>query len=461
MSHASFKNRATSTLQTVYVDLATLEGNAKRLYAGAECTTPFSRDIEKSSWFSTLWSPLKAENSSPDTPVFKTAKSPDFLMDVFLRGDVPTVRVKADLVKKGYEIAWTPYFAHNWAGHVEQQFNDLKGQSFDPTYLDQHANLFTKGYDKWILYNKMVGNTEEATSFAQKIPGFTVKLPLPFTFTKSPPDALKLCCLKLVDVKFALHLQNELGRLLRVRRPAGKNRDGTVQWEYLGGDNADYVEFEGKHAKVKNIEMWGKYAMVTDEERDFHKSETHSIVMEQSLNYDHVQPQVGSGTINAPFHWNGSVKAIMFGAQNKTAEKLNHYSNYTTDANDRAKGRAPIKTVTLQYDSQFRFQNLPFDMFSEIELLKAFPNGTPDTGIGGLAYSLDPSASAPGGATVFDRLMTTIMVDLEDRNLVEEEERDIKIALPNEYHFVMRGIGECVYLLEGNSIRVPIGSDAE
>jgi len=461
MSHASFKNRATSTLQTVYVDLATLEGNAKRLYAGSECTTPFSRDIEKSSWFSTLWSPLKAENSSPDTPVFKTAKSPDFLLDIFLRGDVPTARVKPEFAKKGYEIAWTPYLAHNWAGHVEQQFNDLKGQSFDPTYLDHHANLFTKGYDKWILYNKMVGNTDEATSFAQKIPGFTVKLPLPFTFAKSAPDALKLCCLKLVDVKFAFHLNNELGRLLRVRRPVAKNRDGSVQYEYLGGDNADYVDFEGKSAKVKNIECWGKYAMVTDEEREFHKSETHSIVLEQSMNYDHVQPQVGTGTVNAPFHWNGAVKAIMFGAANKTAEKLNHYSNYTTDAHDRAKGRDPVKTVTLQYDSQFRFQNFPADMFSEIELLKSFPNGTPDTGIHGLSYSLDPSSSAPGGSTVFDRLMTTIMVDLEDRNLVDEDERDVKLSLPNEYHFVMRGISEQVYLLEGNSIRVPVGGNDE
>jgi Major capsid protein N-terminus len=291
MSHASFKNRATSTLQTCYVDLATLEGNAKRLYAGRECTTPFSRDIEKSSWFTTLWSPLKAENASADTPVWKTAKSPDFLLDVFIRGDVPTVRVKPEFAKKGYEVAWTPYFGHNWAGHVEQQFNDLKGQTFDPTYLDHHANLFTRSYDKWILYNKMVGNTEEATSFSQKLNGFSVKQPLPFTFTKSAPDALKLCCLKLVDVRFAFHLQNELGRLLRLRRPVGKERDGSVKYEYLGGDNADYVDFEGKSAKVRNIEMWGKYAMVTDEERDFHKSETHSIVLEQSLNYDHVQPQ--------------------------------------------------------------------------------------------------------------------------------------------------------------------------
>ena len=461
MSHASFKNRATATLQAVYIDLATLEGNSKRLYAGSECTTPFSRDIEKSSWISTIWSPLKAENTSADAPVWKAAKSPDFLLDVFIRGDVPSVRVKPEFAKKGYEVAWTPYFGHNWAGHVEQQFNDLKGQSFDPTYLDHYANLFTSEYSKWILYNKMVGNTEEATSFAQKLSGFTVKQPLPFTFAKSAPDALKLCCLKLVDVKFAFHLNNELGRLLRVRRPVSKTRDGTVEYEYLGGDNSDYVEFEGKSSKVKNIEMWGKYAMVTDEERDFHKSETHSIVLEQSLNYDHVQPQVGTGTVNAPFHWNGAVKAIMFGAANKTSEKFNHFSNYTTDAHDRAKGRNPVKTVTLQYDSQFRFQNLPADMFTDIELYKGNTNGTPDPGHHLLKYSLDPSSSAPGGATVFDRLMTTIMVDLEDRNIVDEGDRDVKLALPNEYHFVMRGISETVYLVESNSIRVPVGNDSD
>jgi hypothetical protein len=116
--------------------------------------------------------------------------------------------------------------------------------------------------------------------------------------------------------------------------------------------------------------------------------------------------------------------------------------------------------VTLQYDSQFRFQNLPADMFSEIELLKGNFNGTPDTGHHLITYSLDPSSSAPQGSTVYDRLMSSVMIDVEDRDLAGEEEdsRSLKLEMPNEYHFEMRGVSEVVYILEGNSIKVPIGS---
>ena len=458
MSHYSFKQRATAVLQTAYIDLSTLEGNARRLYAGDSCTTPFSRDIEKSSWFSTMWVPMKQENSSEQAPVWKAHKSADFLLKVLLRASVPGVKLKEEYAKKGYQIAFTRYLAHNAAGHVEMQFNDLKGQSFDSVHLDKYANLFTRGYDKWILYNRMVGNTPEVVEFSQRIPGFDIKLPLPFSFTKSPPDALRLCCLKLVDTKFAFHMNNELGRLIRLRRPLSKGHGGT-QWEYIPGDVSEYLEFEGKCNKLKNVELWGKYAIVTDEERDFHKSETHSIVLEQSLNYDHTATQVGSGTINAPFHWNGAVKAIMFGALNKTAERYNNYSNYTTNAQDASQGRDPLKSVSLQYDSQHRFQNFPADMFSEVEAMDQ-PNGTPDPGHHIISYSVDPSSNAPGGSTVFDRLMTSLSVDVQDQCGADEDSRDAK-ELPSEYSLVMRGISEVVYLLESNTIKVPIGSDLD
>lgn len=459
MSHASYKSRASSILQTVYLDLSTLEGNAKRLYAGRECTTQFSKDIERSSWFSTMWVPMKAENSSESSPVWKAHKSADFLLKVLFRATFPAVKLKDEYRSKGWQIAYTRYPGHNAIGHVEMQFNDLKGQSFDNYHLDKYANLFTKGYDKWILYNKMVGNIPEVVDFADRLPSFDVKVLLPFSFTKSPPDALRLCCLKLVDTKFAFHLNNDLGRLIRLRRPTAGRKGAATNWEYVGGDVSDYLEFEGKSSKLRDVSLWANYGVVTDEERDFHKNETHSIVLEQSQSYDHTANQVGSGSVNAPFHWNGAVKAIMFGAVNKTAEKYNNYSNYTTNAHDASQGRDPIKTVSLQYDAQYRFQNFPADIFSEVECMTSFPNGTPDIGIHGMSYSLNPSENAPSGATVFDRLMTAMQVDIEDRAPFDADDRDIKLSLPNEYQFLMRGISEVVYVLDNGSIRIPLGSD--
>lgn len=457
MSAHSLRNKATATLQTAYVDLATLEGNPMRLYAGDACTTPFSRDIEKSSWFSTMWVPLKAENSSSEAPVWKTQKTADFLLKVLFRATVPAVKVKEQYRKLGYQVAATRYMAHNIIGQAEMFFSDLKAQSMDSRYLDYYASLFTKDYGKWILYNRMVGNLPEVVEFSDAIPEFTVKTFLPFSFTKSPSDALKLCCTKLVDTKFNLYLNNELGRLFRVRRQV-KTKDGQVNWEYIPGDVSEYLEFEGKSNKIKNVELWGKYALVTNEERDFHKSETHSVVLEQTMNYDHASAQVGSGTINAPFHWNGAVKAIMFGVVNKTAEKYNNYSNYTTNAHDVSAGKDPIKNVSIQYDSQFRSQNMPADMYSEIECMDTFPNGTPETGIHGMSYSLEPYSNDPRGATVFDRLMTTFIVDVEDQPAFENGERDLKLSMPNEYTLVMRGIVETVFVMESLSIKIPTGT---
>src|SRR5690606_10061957 len=153
-----------------------------------------------------------------------------------------------------------------------------------------------------------------------------------------------------------------------------------------------YLEVvDSKEAKVKNLELWGKYAIVTDEERDYHKGEKHSVVFEQVLNYDHSNSQVGSGQVNAGLHWTGAVRYIAFGMLNKTAEKYNNHSNYTTDAHDSRLGRSPIKTVSLQYDAQQRYQNMPADMFSEVEMMDTFTNGTPHTGIHAMSYALDPS----------------------------------------------------------------------
>lgn len=454
MSHHpnSYKQRATSMIQSVYVDLGTLENNAKHLYSGAECTTPFSKDVEKSSWFSTIWTQLKQENSNDTTPVWKAQRNSDFLLKVFLRGTAPSISLKPEFEKKGYQIAVTPYFGHNVISLAEMYFNELRAVSFDNYFLDMHASIFTKDYGHWVLYNKQVGNRPELVEFGTSIPSFDFKVPLPFSFSNSPANALKICCLRAIDTKFSFHLNTDMGRLVRVRRPLNKNGE----WEYISGDVTDYLTFSNKNGKVSNFSLWGKFAVVTEEERDYHRRESHMVVVEQTQTYDHSSNQTGSGIINAPFHWSGAVKHIMFGTVNRTAERYNNYSNYTNNPHDASKGQPPIKNVSLNYDSQPRFSNFPFDMFSENEM-EDMPNATPDIGIGvinnALGYSPDNN---PSGATVYDRLMTTMIVEVEDETPVENPS-NVKILLPNEYGLLLRGITETAFIVEKDSVKIPTG----
>jgi len=458
MSLASFKNRASANPQNAWVDLATIEGNVRHLYTGKDCVTPFSREPEKSSWFSTIWAPMRQDNSNEDNPSWRTHNNVDMLLKVLWRATVPAVKLKDEFSRKGYQIAFTRNLAHNAIGQVELLFNDLRTQSFDSVYLDCYANHFTKGYDKWLLYNRMIGNIPEAVEWSQNIPSFDIKALLPFSFTKGPTEALKLCCLKLVQTRFAFHSNTELGRLIRMRRPLGRDKNGVVQWEDVAGDVSEYLDFEDKKNRLQNVELWAKYAIVTDEERDFHKLDNHAIILEQSLNYDHVETRKGSGPVNAQFHWNGAVKSIMFACLNRTATKYNSYSNYTTNARDASQGRDPLKTMSLQYDSQYRYQNIPADLFSEVEAME-MPNAYCDTGHHILNYSLDPANNTPNGVTVFDRLISSFSVDIEDKQVLEGDERELRLNPANEYSLVLRGIGETLYLISGNSISIPIGGE--
>jgi hypothetical protein len=233
-----------------FYDLATGDNVDLGLYGGDEAVSHFTREIKKSSWFTQLPVPLRAESASPSAPSYKVAKGIDFLLRTWLRARTPGIRVND---AKNYRIAFTPNLFHNICRKSQLAVNDLILQEFDNYWLDFHANYFTKE-GKWKVYNQMIGNVPHLIEFSEYLPPTNIMLPLPFYYANDYSNSFPVCCLGLNDIRHHFELQADLSKLLRVQ----KFNSSSKQWDDVSPSGvAGLVKVDGgSDLHLKMPELW-------------------------------------------------------------------------------------------------------------------------------------------------------------------------------------------------------------
>lgn len=386
-----------------YVDLASFDKIDAVMYGGEKVRTPFSRGINKHSWYTHLVAPMTMTGQA-DSPSAQFSKTPDFALMTWAQVTLPRLTVTDPL----YRIAYSWNLGHNiWKGG-SLAFNDLNAQTYDSTLLDFLSQYRTDAA-KWSLYQKFIGNTNALQKYGSELPSATIKLPTPYWFARDSSYALPLCCASLNNITENYSVETDLSKLIRVQKnmAADPNAGPAIWVDQKAGslDFSSFISVEGNKAfEVPMTQTWAKYVLVTDEEREQHQDEQRDVIIEQFQKIN--GKKEGAGEHRLEFHFTNPVKALFFGFANKTSEEYNNRSNYT-DSYKAGGGVDPASSTSLIYENQARFERLPGDMFDMDTWLHG-ARGISEVGYHALFYCMHINDLEMTGSSDFSNLITTL-----------------------------------------------------
>ena len=342
----------TSRPSTGFIDLATYDNVEKAMYGGSRTITYFMRETVRSTWFSQI--PIQMQNSEDDTGFGKNftvtvSREGDYLMNAWLRVSLKGVSIYCpsdgnwtDPVGKGAEtLTWTPNFMHNLIESCSLKVNGMVVDELYSEHLD-FLSAFTVPKSSRIGYNRMIGNFNSPFKGlgGVNVSGFPawdppnlnwqqeLFLPLPFFFSKATGLALPLTSLPYNDIKIEFKFRPWRQLLASV------NTDCSIV-----PVNVSQVttEFGYEEPRIENIQVWGNYAIVTENERKKIGCMKRDMIIEQNqqLGGCYGSKNLEVNTINSTtkidLRLSGSVKAIFFAARNSSGTAdLPYRSNYTT-----------------------------------------------------------------------------------------------------------------------------------
>lgn len=402
-----------NTVTSAFIDLATFDEIEKYLYNGPTAVTYFVRCVRKSTWFSQVPVPLTQNAGSPDfggDVAFQISRAGDYLLYVFLRFTTPAV----DVGTTG-TVRWVQNLAHNLIDLTWISFNDLKVQEFDSYWLDMWA-AHTVTASKRQGYNNMVG--QDLAILGQQgavasIPEYTFNLPLPYFFSRDTGIALPTAALPYNEMRIHFEFRN-LSELLI----------------FQDGASIDTVVGGSSNLKLRNVQLWANYAVVSNEERVKMGKCPRDMVIEQVQRHGGRPFQAYStGTqSNQSFdiRMSHSIKALFWNVQNTTicgspSNRAQELSNYTTRSTCSCavqpdgsgcddtglgitEGQDPVLLSSLLYENTYRLFEMGSDYFSLVQQFYHW-DVIPDlTGYHSYSFALKPTSMDPSGSTNFGKL---------------------------------------------------------
>lgn len=405
-----------SNMTSGFIDLATFDEQEKYMYGGPDSTAYFVRETRKSTWFTTV--PVTLSRSS-GTPGFgqewsvAISRAGDYLLNTWLRVTIPAVTLNAaNSIGADGRLRWTRNLMHNLIEECAITFNDLTAARFDNYHLDFWA-AFTVPAGKQTGYNNMIGNTDDLiqpVASGTAIPSRTLNLPLPFFFSRDSGVALPTAALPYNEMRISFKFRdwNQLLILSDSTPAAGVNPNSAPVLADIGGTAP----------VLGTTQVWGEYAIVSNEERQLMGSAPRDILIEQVQTaplqtfapLTNTQPQYD-------IRFSHSVKALFFAVRNTSC--ASEWSNYTAasavpDAAivDFSPSNAldPIQDTSLVYESTNRLTQMGSDYFSLIQPYLHAPVVPTETGYHMYSYSLDFYALDPMGSTNYGKLTNVSLI---------------------------------------------------
>lgn len=394
-----------SNLTSGFVDLATFDEIEKYMYGGEEATAYFIRDTRKSTWFTQV--PVALARAAGQ-PAFgqewsvTVSRAGDYLLHTWLRVQIPEVSVTTPTTKR---LRWTRNLMHNLVRECSIMFNDLPAARFDSYHLDFYT-AFTVPASKRVGYDNMIGNTDRLTQGSAVLPAETLNLPLPFYFTRDSGVALPTAAIPYNDMRINFSFRNWTDLLIAetINPVAGVN-------PYKPATPADVV---GGTVAIGNTQVWGNYAIVSNNERSKMGRAPRDILVEQVQGC----PKSSFNPVTNPnpsidLRFSHAIKAIFFAVRNTTC--ASEWSNYSSASPIRSATGAllwkhssaydPIANTTLIYENTHRLSQMGSDYFS---LMTGWyqPGCTipVDTGYHLYSYSLNFTDVDPMGSTNYGKL---------------------------------------------------------
>lgn len=399
-----------SNLTSGFVDLATYDELETYFAGGENAITYFVRGVKKTSWFTLV--PTQLTLLSGGTPNFastwscKVTRGGDYLVNAWLRLTLPSVAPNTSSGTYGANtrLRWCANFMHNLINEASITFNNITEARFDNWCLDFWA-AYTVPAGKQNAYANMIGNVLSLTNpLAQSPPSSTLpqrvlNLPLPLPHCRDSGVALPTAALPYNEIAINFKFNN-WNTLLITDDIANGVSSAAVLADISGG----------VAPSLSDVYCWATYAIVSNQERKKMGASPRDILIEQFQTAP-VQNYVPTNVSQISVHFSHAVKVVFFGVQNKTNSA--EQSNYTAASPvpsatgiyyDVTSAVDPIQSVSLQYESTYRLQNMPVDYHS---LVAPFYHATVvplETGYHLYSYSLFFPDVNPKGSTNYGKL---------------------------------------------------------
>ena len=498
----------TSKPSSGFIDLATYGNIDNALYTGSkEGSYFFTRETRKSTWFTQIPIKLNLTAANPnfgETFEAVVSRSGDYLLNTWLRVTVPglTVSTVATSASENTKtINYTPNLMHNLLRRCRLTFNDMVADELYSEFFDVWA-AFMIPQSKRSGYNAAIGNFSENQGPMRGLSGsssspnssgssHTLYLPLPFFFSRDTSTALPTASLPYNDIKMKFSFR-DWNELVCVHSVSGVCTQATVS-DTNGLTSAP---------ALKNVQVWGNYAIVNNQERKRMGCTPRDILIEQvqKVNDENNAGILSKNSINdnteIDLRLSKPVKTLYFCARNMSSRNSPYRSNYSTNSGPQANstdtsfGNAgflsynvsgsqdPIRQVRILYENtermdlegsyfniiqphshatntpvasvhQSKCQGICSDDGFTFKSVKGMGDPYENPEMIGLhtdltkgyhmySYALDSSGIQPSGSTNYDRLTNVSMVFQPSQAAVSSNAIDYAIQILAVNHNILR-----------------------
>lgn len=399
----------------------------------------FSYPYKKTAWSSNVLEELTAKDEGRgETVIFNVNPKFHFLLRVYLEQEVGDIRV-SEKYQENIKISLTHNIGHNIVKEGVMDIDGDKIQSLDTRWMDFKSQFFMDpGAGKRECYNKNIGNVDHLTSWSTYIPKDTVMIQQPYYFSKSTFKALPLLMGSVNNVSFRYKLRRKLSQLVRMIR-YNKKLDKWIPIKY----NSRYLDISDKDPELTQPRMFGRYAQVTDAEKNWRLSEEftesnqsqHKVYGEDIIRVSQNNTSKLGTSVPITLYSAHPVKAVFWLAENIKATGLNNRSNYTTNAMNLFEGHNPIEEVGISYGGMEKFSKMNFKHFSEMEPMSEFPSCPNEPGYAGYAYGYDITSLHADPGKIFNNIGrggADFVATLNDTNPYAKTSEDISESESDE-----------------------------
>ena len=345
--------------------------------------------------------------------IYTASKKFDTLFKSEMITELPAVRVK-EKYKATVSICYPRNLGHHIIVKGELRINDDPYQALDSKYLDIWSQYYQKAGMR-DLYDEMIGNIPCLTQWSSELPTYPVTTPQPWLFSRKTNTGLLL--LKSDNtVTFVFERRVKLTDIIRMRVKIKSKKDGDYQYKEIPC-NLNYLEVKSPDIPIP--ELWGRYYLMTDAEREWRKNNgnTYSIWYDDIIITSSNNPvPLGSKAI-IPLHSKYPVRHVFWLVQNIKTIKNRNYSNYTTDINDMYNGFGPCMTAGIKYGGSDRVAELPYYHFTRSETYDFFSSAPCEPGYHVYTFSSEPNTINSDTTVDISTLNSTLVLKVGDTNI--------------------------------------------
>jgi len=376
----------------------------------------FSCTVEKNAW--STHTKVKMIHSAEEGEVIYTAsKKFDVLFGSEMHINLIPIKV-TEKWRNTVQICYPHNPGHNIAYQGELKTDDDHHQGFDSVWLDMYAQYFMKpGAGKRKLYNRMIGNVPCLEDWGTDLPGLKLIIPQPYYYSRDTRVGLRTLRSSMNTVTHHYKIRNKIHDILRMR--VRKNADSP--W-IVTPCKLSYIDVPENVKELPIPELWARHALMTDEERDWHKlpdpitgePTKHVMYTEDVVIATSNNPTAIGSTDVIPLHCKTPCKALFWVAQNTESVLNRNYSNYTTNQDDLHKGWNPCASVDLKYGGAYRIEKLSHEHFELSEPWNLFPSAPSEPGYNAHCYCYEPTTLNADTAIVLEPLNASLHIKLKD-----------------------------------------------